>query len=284
MGMSSHFPSTAYSRDLGDELRRVREASTTLNATAFADKLGWDQSKVSNIETGKARASEIDLAQFFTMCDKDIDFINEFRQRYSRAFDEYLVQVPDNVRTFALAESTATTITSYDVRTMPGLVQTPKYADALFRITGFVPEERIPALVEFRIQRQSVLQRHNRPTCMFYVHDDVLRKQVGSAEIMEEQYYRLLSRAYNVRIVPADAPIASSGCVLWEYEKSRPVAFSETDLAKVFVQDPAAIIRTRLLFDRLDEYALDAEQSRWKLAEYVGQPREVFDDSGPRMA
>ncbi|WP_154697491.1 helix-turn-helix domain-containing protein [Lentzea guizhouensis] len=38
--------STAYSRDLGDELRSLREQSGQTGA-AFADRLGWDASKVS---------------------------------------------------------------------------------------------------------------------------------------------------------------------------------------------------------------------------------------------
>ncbi|GGU68176.1 helix-turn-helix domain-containing protein [Lentzea flava] len=61
------FTSTAYSRDLGDELRRLRETCTGLNGRNLAKKLGWDPSKVSNIEHGRARASEIDLVQLFTV-------------------------------------------------------------------------------------------------------------------------------------------------------------------------------------------------------------------------
>ncbi|MDT7785628.1 MAG: hypothetical protein QOF58_4047 [Pseudonocardiales bacterium] len=55
---------------------------------------------------------------------------------------------------------------------------------------------------------------------------------------MQEQYRRLLFNTHNIRIVSAEAAVASSSRVLWEYEKARPVAFTSTDLAKVFVQDP----------------------------------------------
>ncbi|GAA3689118.1 hypothetical protein GCM10022267_89890 [Lentzea roselyniae] len=79
--------STAYSRDLGDELRRLRESCTTFNGHAMAVQLGWDPSKVSNIERGKARASEIDLVQYLATCGKDIDYFEEFRSRYHNAFD-----------------------------------------------------------------------------------------------------------------------------------------------------------------------------------------------------
>jgi hypothetical protein len=276
--------STVCSRDLGDELRRLRESCTDIKAAAFAIQLGWDPSKVSNIERGKVRASEIDLVQYMTMCGKDIDFFEEFRRRYQNSFDEYVVQVSGNLRTLAFAESTAENITSYDARAVPGLVQTSEYADALYRLGGFVAEERIPAIVKFRMERQTVLQRHNRPDCLFYVHELALRQKVGDDQIMKDQYARLLFRTHVIRIVPAHVVVPSSGCVLWEYEKSSPVAFGETDLAKVFVQDPGAIARTRLLFDHLEEVALDAEQSRRMLAEYVSPPREEYDGRGPRLA
>jgi transcriptional regulator with XRE-family HTH domain len=276
--------STAYSRDLGDELRRLRESCTDLGGRAMAVRLGWDPSKMSNIERGKARASEIDLVQFLTACGKDADFFEEFRLRYRNAFDEYIVQVPDNTRTMALAEATAKTITSYDPRSVPGLTQTPEYAEALYRLGGFIAEERIPAIVQFRIERQAVLRRHDRPACLFYVHEHALQQKVGDDRVMEDQCARLLFHPAEIRIVPAHVVVPSSGCVLWEYEKAYPVAFGETDLAKVFVQDPGAIARTRLLFEHLDEVALDAEQSRSKLAEYVSPPREDFHGRGPRLA
>jgi transcriptional regulator with XRE-family HTH domain len=277
-------PSTAYSRDLGDELRRLRETCTGLKGHELAKKLGWDPSKLSTVEHGKARASEIDLIQYLSMCGKDIDFVVDFKRRYERAFDEYFVQVSDNLRTLAMAESTATAITSYSPLSLPGLVQTPEYADGIYRMTGQVTEDRIPALVQFRIDRQAILRRHNRPTCLFYVHEHALELRVGSSAIMEDQYARLLFNTHVIRIVPAEAPLAASGCVLWEYEKARSVAFHETDLANVFVQDPGAIARVRLLLNRLEEIALDEEQSRSRLAEYVGRPREEPDDAGPHLA
>ncbi|SFR24699.1 Helix-turn-helix domain-containing protein [Lentzea waywayandensis] len=277
-------PSTAYSRDLGDELRRLRETCMGLAGNKMAVKLGWDPSKVSTVEHGRARASEVDIIQYLSMCGKDIDYINDFKRRYQHAFDEYIVQVSDNLRTVAMAEATATALTSYSPQAIPGLVQTPEYADGHYRMTGMVTEARIPALVQVRVDRQTVLRRHNRPTCVFYIHENALRLRVGSSAIMEDQYARLLFHAHAIRVVPADAPVVASSCSLWEFEKSRPVVYSETELTNVYVQDPGAIARTRLLFDRLDEVALDAEQSRSRLADYVGRPREDSDDAGPHLA
>ncbi|SDJ56248.1 Helix-turn-helix domain-containing protein [Lentzea albidocapillata subsp. violacea] len=282
--MATSTPSTAYSRDLGDELRKVRETSSALTGAALAVRLGWDPSKVSTLENGKYRPSEIDLVQYLSMLGKDIDFFEDFKRRFRYAFEEYIVQVSDNLRTLAMAESTAIMITSYDPQAVPGLSQTPEYADSLYRMGGYIVEERIPTVVKFRMDRQVILNRHDRPTCLFYIHEHALQTQVGDAQTMEDQYAKLLFGAPTIRIVPATAKLVATSCVLWEYEKAMPVAFTSTDLAKVFVQDPGAIARTRLLFDRLAEVALDEEQSRKVLADYVGRPREELNERGPRLA
>ena len=50
-------------------------------------------------------------------------------------------------------------------------------------------------------------------------------------------------------------------------------------VGQVFAQDSAAVERGKRLFERLDAVALDEEQSRRKLAEYVSGLRE--DSNGP---
>lgn len=268
-------PSTVYSRDLGDELRRLRETCTGLGGRALAVKLGWDPSKVSNIEHGRARASEIDLAQLFTACGKDIDFLDDFKRRYKHAFDLYFAQVPGNLRTLTMTETAAKKITSYDVLSVTGLLQTEAYATELFIETGIEPPEDIKTGVGLRVERQAIMRRPNPPQCTFYIHELALKVRLGDAELMEDQYLRLLFNTHVLRVVPATAMKAAllSKCSLYEFEKSKPVAISADALAMVFAQDPAAVERTRRIFERLDAVAWDEEQSRKKLAEYVSDPR-----------
>lgn len=278
--------STAYSRDLGDELRRLRETCTSLGGRAMAAQLGWDPSKVSNIETGKARASEIDLVQYLTRCGKDLDFLEEFRLRYRHAFDMYFAQVSDNLRTIAMAESMATKITAFDVLTVHGLMQTKPYARTLLTETGRNAEHEIEEFVELRMERQSIWRRPRPPECTFYVHELALQMRLGTAQVMEDQYLRLLFNTHILRIVPAEARtiVLQSKCTLFEFDKAAPVAYTESDLANVFAQDSAAITRSRKLFERLNAVALDEEQSRRKLAEYVSGLREDGHDPRTDMA
>lgn len=255
--------STAYSRDLGDELRRLRQRFTGLRGRGLAVQLGWDPSKVSNLEHGKIRASDIDLAQYLTACGKDIDFFDDFLRRYHNAFDPYLAQAPDDLRTLTMAEASATTITAYDVLTVNSLLRTPNYDRALQAVTG-TPSAHA--------DRQAVLRRPTRPDCVFYLHELALRMRPGDTQVMEDQYLWLQANSAILRIVPAEATTAAfqSPCTLFEFEKNHPVVYLESGLAKVFAQDDTAVARSRTLFELLDAVALDENRSRRKLAEYRG--------------
>ncbi|SDP06908.1 helix-turn-helix domain-containing protein [Lentzea jiangxiensis] len=277
--------STAYSRDLGDELRRLRENCTSFGGRAMAAQLGWDPSKVSNIETGKARASEIDLAQYLATCGKDLDYLQDFANRYRHAFDLYFAQVPDNLRTLAMVEAMATKIFAYEILSIPGLLQTEAYARALFVETGNVPED-VEKGVKLRMERQCIWQRPYRPSCEFFVHELALRMRIGDAKVMEDQYLRLLFNAHILRVVPVNVVglAFKSPLTLFEFGKASPLAYTESDLAKVFAQDSSAVVVSRKLFERLDAVALDEEQSRSKLAEYVSGLREDLHDQRTELA
>jgi hypothetical protein len=287
VGRMTAITSTAYSRDLGDELRRLREKHTRLTGFAFAEQLGWDPSKVSNIENGKARASEIDLVQYLMTCGRDSNFFEAFRERYRYAFDPYVVLVPDNIRTLAGAEAKAKKITTYDVHTIPGLIQTPQYARALFIDGGRVAPENIDKGVRLRTERQAVLRRHNPPECLFYVHELALQLRVGDDQLMEEQYLRLLFNTHILRIVPMSAgaaPVRQSARMLFSFEKHTPVAYSENALGQVFAHDGGAIRDSREFFKWLDACALDEGQSRSLLANYVSGLRKDLDEPRAELA
>lgn len=286
VGRMTAITSTAYSRDLGDELRRLREKFTGLTGFAFAEQLGWDPSKVSNIENGKARASEIDLVHYLMTCGRDANFFEAFRDRYRYAFDPYVVTVPDNLRTLAMAEAQAKKITTYDVVNVPGLIQTEEYARNLLIAFGNKPED-VEKFLRWRMDRQAVLSRPSRPECLFCVHELALQLRVGDDKVMEEQYLRMLFNTHILRIVPMSAgpaPAMKSARMLFSFEKMVPVAYSETDLAKVFAHDGRAIERSREFFKWLDARALDEGQSRSLLANYVSGLRKDPDEPRAELA
>jgi Domain of unknown function (DUF5753)/Helix-turn-helix domain len=168
--------STPYSRDLGDELRRFRETCTQQTGAGMAELLGWDASKVSTIEKGKTRATDIDLAQYLTACGKARDVIDEFTDRYRHAFDLCFAQRLDEYRTLMLAERAADTITCFSPASVPDLLRTASYAEQSLRLAG-IPSEDVQSVVNSQLERQAILYAHNRPDFTFYVAEAAVRCQ-----------------------------------------------------------------------------------------------------------
>ncbi|HEX7308464.1 DUF5753 domain-containing protein, partial [Lentzea sp.] len=185
-------------------------------------------------------------------------------------------------RTLAMTEAMATKIVSYEVITVHGLLQTEGYARHLFVDSQIEAPEDIEKFVQARMARQAIMRRPNRPECVFYVHELALR--MGDARLRDEQYRRLLWKTHVLRVVPAHVHAFRSAATLYEFGKVSPVVYSESDTAQVYAQDSTAVARTRRLFQRLDAVALSAEQSRYRLAEYVSGLREDPHGGGTGLA
>src|ERR1700749_4994538 len=63
----SEFVSTARRRELGAELRRIREGRG-FNGLDMALRLGWAPSMVSRAETGKRPMTQIEVATYTALC------------------------------------------------------------------------------------------------------------------------------------------------------------------------------------------------------------------------
>jgi hypothetical protein len=72
--------------------------------------------------------------------------------------------------------------------------------------------------------------------------------------------------------------------MLISFEKLVPLAYSETDMARVFAHDGAAIADSREFFKWLDAIALDEGQSRSLLASYVSGLRKDSHDPQAELA
>ena len=69
---------------LGRELRRLREAEG-LSGTAVAKELGWSQSKVSRVETGRFGASVAEVAELLAFYGVDEEVRAELLASVARA-------------------------------------------------------------------------------------------------------------------------------------------------------------------------------------------------------
>ncbi|MFG2720497.1 helix-turn-helix domain-containing protein [Streptomyces sp. NPDC048416] len=190
-------------RKLGGELRRLRDR-TGLTSGEAAALVGWHQSKVSRIETGRSGVKPADVARLldaYGVHDRQLRAVLEALADsaggggadWARAYRGLL---PPQYRDFISLESQARSARTLETSVVPGLLQTPAYARAVTRaaIQGLAPDE-LDSLVEVRIARQEVL-RADPPLALSAVLDEaVLRRRVGGSAAMREQLRHLLAIA-----------------------------------------------------------------------------------------
>jgi transcriptional regulator with XRE-family HTH domain len=280
--------SSARGRELGVELRK-RRAAAGYKAYDLADRLGWSASKVSRMESGARGVSEVDAAIYLTFCGVLREELDDLLGLARAGDDETWLQehgqgMPDELRTLVYHETTAVTLATYEPLLVPGLLQTPAYAKALFEFGEVVSADRIGTAAQARIDRQAVLRKLNPPQCLFFLHENGLRAQVGTRRTMHEQFRHLVFLTgrpqHEIRVVPAASGphgVWGSSFVLMGYQAHGPVAFVECLTTSLFLEKPRDIEAYTRVLKRLDRDALDAGQSRdWlaQLASDFDQPED----------
>jgi transcriptional regulator with XRE-family HTH domain len=270
--------SSARRRELGNELKFVREQAR-LSGHELARILDWAPSKVSRYEGGQRTPSELDVAVFVTSCGVKREELERLLKLSREADATYWVrpyneQLPDELRSLMLQESSATAIRSYEPLVIPGLLQTEGYARAIFEWAARNDKEGIELLVNARISRQSLLRRRMPPQCTFYIHEHALRSVLGDAQVMHEQIMFLVFSASlphcSIRVLPESTGtygLLGGPFLLMDYSGYPPAAYAETYTAGLFIEDAQDVATYRGILERLDRDALNGGQSVEWLAE-----------------
>ncbi|MEU6823097.1 helix-turn-helix transcriptional regulator [Streptomyces atriruber] len=94
-------------------------------------------------------------------------------------------------------EGAASLIRSYEPHFVPGLLQTEEYARGVMR-SGAIGQTRptdIERYVALRMERQALLTREDAPRLWVVMDETALRRPVGDADVMRNQFDRLLEAA-----------------------------------------------------------------------------------------
>ncbi|MFI6474944.1 helix-turn-helix domain-containing protein [Streptomyces sp. NPDC050516] len=102
--------------------------------------------------------------------------------------------LPDWFSMYVSLEGAASLIRSYEPHFVPGLLQTEEYARHVMRsgALGATSEADIDRHVALRMERQSLLTREDAPRLWVVMDETVLRRPVGSPQVMRDQIDRLL--------------------------------------------------------------------------------------------
>ncbi|MEU1510571.1 helix-turn-helix transcriptional regulator [Streptomyces sp. NPDC005811] len=266
---------TARRLRIGIELRRLRERAG-MTAAQAARFLGTTQAQVSNIEANRFGISAErvrTLAHIYGCTDEPlVDALAGMAADRTRGWWEgYRDTLPLRLLDLAELEHHATALRVTQVINIPGLLQTPEHARALFR-------EAVPALrpheIEFRIshriKRQSIFHREQPPPYTAIVHEAALRMQFGGREVARTQleYLTEVSKQTNVtvRVIPFNGTsFPTTGHAVDYFHGSVPTLDTvEVDTAhgSELVDAEGQLEKYRLVLDRMEAVALKPAASR----------------------
>lgn len=268
---------TVRSRELGEGLRRAMERAG-LNGKQTAHLLGWSQSWVSRLLSGKRGGGEVDVSAFLAVCrvtgaERD-RLLGLCREQGSPGWlQQHGSRLPQQLRTLIDHENLAVTIGDFQATVVPGLLQTGDYARALIREAATIPADEVEDRVAARLARQSLLSRDRPARFTFFVHEFVLRLPVGGPVVMADQVHHLLRMAvrpyHALRVVPpalgAHAATAGSFTLL-EFAEFRPVVYLESETSSLFLERPEETAAYQRILGSLADTALGVEESREMIA------------------
>ncbi|MDX3383851.1 helix-turn-helix transcriptional regulator [Streptomyces niveiscabiei] len=245
--------------------REVAAALEHKGATqrALAIATGYKEPYVSKVVNGKALASQ----HFADKCDC---FFNT-----PGSFGRLLVRVSERGHPgwfvpYVQLEKNAVKIEGYAPSLVTGLLQTPEYAEAVYRAAHpRETDDEIKARVELRVHRQAILDRENPPLLWVILHEAALRTVVGNRYVMVGQLEHLVVMAASphvaIQVLPfeAGAPATSKPFILLTQDDEAQILYSET-VGRAFVNDSPSDVRRSL--DTYERLRATAESEARSLA------------------
>ncbi len=221
---------------------RARRTQMGLLQREFAEKAHVSLSAVKKYEQGQKRPER----KFATWCDDFYGCPGTFERLYDGMVAE---SYPSWFGPRVLFEDKARCIHEWEMRGIPGLLQTPSYASAVIRACRpYDTEEELNRDAASRIERQNILVRDDPPKLWVVLGEGVLRQAVGGARVMREQLDHLLSLAdaqgIVLQVLPfavSDAPGVDGPAALFEFDDSPPVAYLEGWGSGRIIKDPREV-------------------------------------------
>ncbi len=245
----------------GAELKIRREAAG-FTQQDLGSRVFCSGSYIGQFETG-IRKPQLDVAE-------RIDAVLKTDGFFARMCEELINNSPfaDFFAEAAYLEGIATTIRLYEPMFVPGLLQTPAYARAVF-LAGFpfAPDEEIDSWVAGRMARQRILDHPTDPMLWAILDEGVIRRKAGGSAVMSDQLehvsHMAQKRRIGLQVLPLDvgAPVLDSMLTLMTFEDAPPVAYSEGAMSGNLLDDPAVVAQCALAYDHARAAALSPEAS-----------------------
>ncbi|MBV9450972.1 MAG: helix-turn-helix transcriptional regulator [Streptosporangiaceae bacterium] len=253
---------------LGEELRRVRLAAGYHSQDQLAHKLGFDRTVITKIETGKRPASDdaarVLVTTFPGLAGGRFAELSEIARRERGV-------IPGWFADWIEAERMATVIKMWEPLLVPGLLQTPEYARALFiawQTAG--TEDELEGLLSTRMARQAIFDRAGPPKFWAVIDETALHRRIGGPKVMRDQLLKLVELSERPRIavhvIPADAGahigLLGAFAIADFDDDTADIVYMESPDEGHSTRNPATVAKVNLIFDTLRSEALPRGASR----------------------
>ncbi|MFE0043837.1 helix-turn-helix domain-containing protein [Streptomyces albireticuli] len=190
---------TARRIKLGIELRGLRKQAGLTLADA-AKGLGFSESHLQRVEKGEVPLSKAEhlrklLARFGVTNEYDIEVLVK-AHRESGSQEWAYSTTPPSMRQYVGVESLARSIRAFHPTLVLGLLQTERYAQAVFEMNKALDEqtsEFVEQGVALRMRRKELITRDEDPAALWVVLEEAaLRHPMGDLDVMLEQYEEIV--------------------------------------------------------------------------------------------
>ncbi|MYV39772.1 helix-turn-helix domain-containing protein [Streptomyces sp. SID1328] len=254
-------PSSSPRAMIGAELRHARERKG-LSQEQLGHVLFVSGSFIGQLEAGTRRMQP----EYARMLDEALDTGDFFARNCVAAAKS---KCPEHFAEAAEAEAQATEIREYAPLLIPGLLQTPAYARAVFRAyRPTEPERNLDDLVSARVERAALLDGPTDLLLWIVMDEAALRRVTGGRAVMAEALRHVADAARRhraiVQVLPfeAGAHTAMEGSIkLMDFVDAPPLVYFEGVGTGRLEDDPSTVRGHQRTFELLAACALPPANS-----------------------
>jgi hypothetical protein len=239
-------------------------------------------SKVSRLETGQRGASPRDIRDLCDLYQVTDPGRRQYLATLAREGKEQAWWQSYDLRhsTYIGLEDEAISISNYDASVVPGLLQTPDYARAVYEaaVPQLAPGE-LDQQLEARLTRQQLLTREDPPQVRMILNESVLHRIVGGTAVMRAQMERMIEISHypNVAIqtipnnVGALPGVNSNFTILaFSAEAVSDVVFVEGLVGDLYLERSADVDAYHEVFSALRRKAVTPSKTNDLITELAG--------------
>jgi len=243
-------------RTFGEELRAHRKRAG-MSQAELAAKLLISTSLETAIENGRRLPKRQVAETSDTLFDAPGTFVRLWKLVMQRSY-------PLRYGPYAELEADATRIHVWEMRLVPGLLQTEDYARAV--ISAGMPRGETDLIeddVTVRMARQKVLTKDGAPLAWFVIDESILYRTYGGGDVMREQINRLVGLAKHpnivIQILPytvTDHPGGDGPLIIFQFNSSQPIGYAEGRGSGRLIETPADVDDAMACYDLIRAAAL----------------------------